>query len=164
MLWYVLTYFGHLQSLPPLFLRYPIGEIYSQLCKDSLISIWQRTSCFLSRIRSPVCWLYLGSTSPFRYLSLPGHVGFLSVRNLHLDSPLVENNFLLGIVDVLLLFNTVRVLGPAFDARSSMSTRKDLESFAPRELTQYFGQEERRSTLEEQIRQYRFPKYDSEGE
>lgn len=34
----------------------------------------------------------------------------------------------IGIADVALLYNTFRVLGPAFSARSSASTRKDLET------------------------------------
>ncbi|KAF9036172.1 hypothetical protein BJ165DRAFT_619287 [Panaeolus papilionaceus] len=37
----------------------------------------------------------------------------------------------LGVLDVLLLYNTFRVLGPAFDARASASSRKDMESFGP---------------------------------
>ncbi|KAF6757214.1 hypothetical protein DFP72DRAFT_249870 [Ephemerocybe angulata] len=40
--------------------------------------------------------------------------------------------FMLGVVDAALLYNTFRVLGPAFDARSqAATTRKDLESWGP---------------------------------
>lgn len=71
--------------------------------------------------------------------------------------------FSLSFVDVLLLYNTFRVLGPAFDARSAASTRM-MESFStPGNLEKYApslssGQ---RTALEEQIQHYRAQSVDS---
>ncbi|KXN91683.1 hypothetical protein AN958_12535 [Leucoagaricus sp. SymC.cos] len=69
--------------------------------------------------------------------------------------------FLLGVVNVLLLYNIFRVLGPAFDGVSSANmSRRTMESFGP---TGYFLEkagyydEEQRSVLQTQIDQYRFP-------
>ncbi|TFK40233.1 hypothetical protein BDQ12DRAFT_488623 [Crucibulum laeve] len=66
--------------------------------------------------------------------------------------------FTLGVINVMLLYNTFRVLGPAFDARSSASSRKDLESFGTTELgpSNSFSPA-KRSSLQRKIDEYRFP-------
>jgi len=67
--------------------------------------------------------------------------------------------FTLGIVNVLLLYNTFRVLGPAFDARPTL-TQKAMESFSTPEAFRrstplnLYGP---RSPMEEKIKQYRSP-------
>ncbi|KAF5359541.1 hypothetical protein D9756_003319 [Leucocoprinus leucothites] len=65
--------------------------------------------------------------------------------------------FLLGVVNVLLLYNTFRILRPTFDGVSSTNnSRRTMESFGP---TGYFlpYDEEKKATLQAQIDQYRFP-------
>ncbi|PPQ98759.1 hypothetical protein CVT24_003456 [Panaeolus cyanescens] len=66
--------------------------------------------------------------------------------------------YFLGVLDVLLLYNTFRVLGPAFDARASAATRKDMESFGtPAKLEKYdpTSPSERDPELAEKIARYR---------
>ncbi|KAF9470914.1 hypothetical protein BDN70DRAFT_888629 [Pholiota conissans] len=61
----------------------------------------------------------------------------------------------LSVVDVLLLYNTFRVLGPAFDACSAVSTRKSMgsignfEKYAPTTSPEYI------TDIKEKIHQYR---------
>ncbi|PPQ83448.1 hypothetical protein CVT25_007039 [Psilocybe cyanescens] len=65
--------------------------------------------------------------------------------------------FTLSFVDVLLLYNTFRVLGPAFEARSAVSTRKS-QSFASSSNLEKGGAGPsplERAVLEEKIKHYR---------
>lgn len=62
-----------------------------------------------------------------------------------------------GFVDVLLLYNTFRVLGPAFEARSAASTRKS-QSFASSSNLEKYGAGPsplERAELEDKIQHYR---------
>lgn len=70
---------------------------------------------------------------------------------------MIDTCHLLGVVDVLLLYNTFRVLGPAFDARSSVATRK-LESFGAASSLEKLGPMAlpgQQSDVERRIHQYR---------
>lgn len=65
-----------------------------------------------------------------------------------------------GIADVALLYNTFRVLGPAFSARSSALTRKDSESlgsFVSPGINKERFNWDQGSALEEKINEYRSP-------
>jgi len=65
-----------------------------------------------------------------------------------------------GIADVALLYSTFRVLGPAYSARSSASTRKDLEtvgSFVSPGINKERFTWDQGSALEEKINEYRSP-------
>ncbi|KAF8150756.1 hypothetical protein B0H34DRAFT_824442 [Crassisporium funariophilum] len=68
--------------------------------------------------------------------------------------------FSLGVVDVLLLYNTFRVLGPAFDGRSSSNTKREVDSFGTAgHLEKYDDYSSPRGTSawEEKVNQYRNP-------
>lgn len=64
---------------------------------------------FQTIIFASVCWYTLSEAFPYPHVSC-----------------LMSN--MIGVVDVFLLYNTFRVLGPAFDARSVASTRKSMAS------------------------------------
>lgn len=71
--------------------------------------------------------------------------------------------FSLGIVYVLLFYNTFRLLSPAFDSRStSAGTRKSMESFYTTErLQKYLTPRAPSTSWEEKINQYRNSKFPS---
>jgi hypothetical protein len=92
-----------------------------------------------------VCWFLLGE-----YLVRPRYRENRNQRQIHL-----------GVANVILLYNTLRILGPAFDSVSSANnSRMTMESFGP---TGYFLEKagaydgDQRSMLQERIDQYRFP-------
>jgi len=72
--------------------------------------------------------------------------------------------FSLGIVDVVLLYNTFRVLGPVFEASSASGTRKSMESFYTVERLQNFEYLTPRvpsMSWQEKISRYRSPDFPS---
>ncbi|TFK72979.1 hypothetical protein BDN72DRAFT_894414 [Pluteus cervinus] len=75
--------------------------------------------------------------------------------------------YLLGIVDVMLLYNTFRVLGPAFDARSTPARSNDTESsgtmkkMGKYEARSSISQASLQSSLTEKIDQYRDLSYNA---
>ncbi|KAF9453453.1 hypothetical protein P691DRAFT_800720 [Macrolepiota fuliginosa MF-IS2] len=117
---------------------------------------------FVARVARSMLWypiVYIALLVPYSIMRLLVISGFSIVWEAIVFAYVCW--FLLGVVNVLLLYNTFRVLGPVFDGRSSAnSTRKTMDSFGP---TGYFLDKDgpydgfRRTTFQAQVDQYRFP-------
>lgn len=118
-------------------------------------------SCCWFHMQLPAFSKFLDLMYPLRRFCLPSLAGIALVRILHHIFKQLSDEAFQGVVDVLLLYNTFRVLGPAFEARSAASSRFSsfvtgggLEKHAP---SMTASQRE----MQEKIHQYRTQNFGS---